>query len=78
MSTLSVNRYTEVPSSGSESDHLYAILQMGNKADKFLVSTKINGVDVEMKLDSRVNWSTVHILDIVPREINRSVQVGTY
>ena len=41
---------TEVHSSGSESDHLYAILQLGNKADKFLVSMKINGVDVEMEL----------------------------
>ena len=50
---------TEVPSSGSESDHLYAILQLGNKADKFLVSTKINGVDVEMELDSGADRSTV-------------------
>ena len=50
---------TEVPSCGSESDHLYAILQLGNKADKFLVSTKINGVDVEMELDSGADRSTV-------------------
>ena len=49
----------EVPSSGSKSDHLYAILQLGNKADKFLVSTKINGVDVEIELDSGADWSTV-------------------
>ena len=50
---------TEVPSSGSESHHLYAILQLGNKADKFLVFTKINGVDVEMELDSGADRSTV-------------------
>ena len=50
---------TEAPSSDSESDHLYAILQLGNKSDKFLVSTKINGVDVEMELDSRADCSTI-------------------
>ena len=51
---------TEVPNSDSESDHLYAILQLGNKSDKFLVSTKINGVDVEMELYSRADLSTIH------------------
>ena len=50
---------TEAHSSGSESDHLYAILQLGNKSDKFLASTKINGVDIEMELDSRANRSTI-------------------
>ena len=34
---------TEVLNNVSESDHLYAILQLGNKADKFLVSQKSMG-----------------------------------
>ena len=51
--------HTEAHSSGSESDHLYAILQLGNKSDKFLVSTKINGVDIEMELDSGAERSTI-------------------
>ena len=50
---------TEVPSIGSKSYHFFAILELGNMSDKFLVSTKINGVDVEMELSSGVGQATV-------------------
>ena len=46
---------TEVPNNVSESDHLYAILQLGNKAEKFLVSTKINGSELKWSLILELN-----------------------
>jgi len=50
---------TEVTSSSSEDYHVHTILQLGDKSKKFLFTTNINGVDLEMKLDSGADRSTV-------------------
>ena len=50
---------TDVTGSSGEDDHLHNILQLGDKSAKFLFTATINGVDVEMELDSGADRSTV-------------------
>ena len=50
---------TELTSSIGENDHLHNILQLGDKSANFLFTTTINGVDVEMQLDSGTDQSTI-------------------
>ena len=49
----------ELTDSSSEDDHLHTILQLGGKSDKFLYTATINGIEVEMELDSGADRSTV-------------------
>ena len=46
-------------SSSDSSEHLHAILQLGTRTNKFLVVVKINGIPVEMEVDSGAERSTV-------------------
>ena len=47
-------------SDGSDSDgELFNIFQLSNPADKFIVSVKINGINVGMEVDSGAQHSTV-------------------
>ena len=50
---------TELTNSSSEDDQVHTILQLGDKSRKFLFTTNINGVDIEMELDSGADHSTV-------------------
>ena len=46
-------------SSTDSSEHLHAILQLGTRTNKFLVVVKINGIPVEIEVDSGAERSTV-------------------
>ena len=40
-------------------EHLHSILQLGTKSEKFLINVKINGISIEMEIDSGAERSTI-------------------
>ena len=38
---------------------LHSIIQLGTKSEKFLINVKINGISIEMEIDSRAERSTI-------------------
>ena len=58
-STGVVHQLQEDDSSSSAEEHLHTIFQSGNTTRKFIVSVCINGVKLEMEVDSGAEWTTV-------------------
>ena len=48
--------------SSDSSGYLHNTLQLGTRANKFLLTVDINSVPIEMKVDSGAEWSTVPLL----------------
>ena len=48
-------------SSSDSLEHLHSILQLGTKSEKFLINVKINGISIEMEIDSGAERSTISL-----------------
>ena len=46
-------------SSSGSLEHLHSILQLGTKSEKGLINVKINGISIEMEIDSGAERSTI-------------------
>ena len=46
-------------SDSSSEDHLHSIFQLGKDSSKYMITVKINGIPVEMEVDSGAERSTV-------------------
>jgi len=49
----------QVNSNSDSLEHLHSILQLGTRTNKFLIIVKVNGVPIEMEVDSGAERSTI-------------------
>ena len=57
--SVQVLRVDEAASDSSSEDHLHSIFQLGKKANKYMITVGINGILIEMEVDSGAERSTI-------------------